>query len=350
MTYPTGPYGYGHTPPPPPPKPGVIPLRPLALSEVLTAAFATLGRHWKQLVGVTGVAYGFALLLVGAAFGIGYLFVADNVPRVFDLREGREASPDDLVPVMVAFGCVWLVAVVGMLVATAVVSAAVPVVLQEAVVGGRLTFGTVWGRAWARTPAVLGTLLLTTLVVLVPFLLVLGLFAGLMTLLIANGTGPAVTLLLFPLFFLVLAPLGTWFWVKLAFAPTVTVIERQGPMASLRRSWHLVTGTWWRTFGGLLVAFVLTSVVSMVFQQVLGALAAAPLSFHDGPAPESAGEVLALVGPMLIVMIVGSLIAQVFAALFPPLVSGLLYVDQRIRRENLAPTLARTAAARAYGS
>ncbi|WP_432120256.1 oxidoreductase [Streptomyces sp. S1] len=349
MTYPTGPYGYGHTPPPPPPKPGVIPLRPLDLSEVLTAAFSTFGRHWKQLVGVTTVAYGFTLLLVAAAFGVGYLAVADHVPGVFDLPEDAEPSWEDGLPLLIAFGCVWLFSVVVMMVASALVAAAVPVVLQEAVLGGRVAFGTVWGRAWARMPAVLGTILLTSLTILVPFLLVGGLFVGLMAVLIANDSGPAATLLLLPALLLI-APLGTWIWVKLAFAPTVAVMERQGATASLRRSWRLVTGSWWRTFGGLLVAAVITGMVSMVFQQVLGAVASAPLSLDGDQTPDTAGEFFSLLAPALIVMVVGSLIAQVFSALFPPLVSGLLYVDQRIRRENLAPVLARAAAERAQGS
>ncbi|MFF5636604.1 oxidoreductase [Streptomyces sp. NPDC012825] len=347
MTYSTGPYGYGHVPPPPAPQPGVIPLRPLGLGEILTAAFAAFGRHWKQLVGVTAVAYGLGLLLVGAAAGVGYLAVADHVPGVFDLPRGVTPSWDDGLPLLIAFGCVWLVAMVVMLVASGVVSAAVPVVLQEAVLGGRPALGTVWGRAWARMPAVLGTVLLTALVMLVPVLLLAGLVSVLMAAVISEDAGPAASLLLIPAFLLFL-PLVAWIWVKLVFAPTVAVAEHQGATASLRRSWHLVTGAWWRTFGGLMVAGVITGVISMVFQQVLGALMSVP--FLDGPEPETLGELLALVAPMMIIAIVGSLIAQVFSALFPPLVSGLLYIDQRIRREGLAPALARAAEARAHAS
>ncbi|KOX24961.1 MULTISPECIES: hypothetical protein [unclassified Streptomyces] len=347
MTYPTGPYGYGHVPPPQAPKPGVIPLRPLSLSEILTGAFNTLGRHWKQLVGVTAVAYGFALLLTAAAVGVGYLAVADHVSDVFDLPRGEEPSPDDLLPMLIAFGCVWLVLAIGALVASAVVSAAVPVVLQEAVLGGRVAFGTVWGRAWARMPAVLGTVFLTALSMLAPLLLFAGLAAGLMALVIANDSGPAASLLFIPLFLLVL-PLAAWLWVKFALAPTAAVIERQGAVASLRRSWRLVTGSWWRTFGGLLVTGLITAFVSAIFQQLLGTLVSLPLA--SGPAPETAEEFVALIVPMAIVMVVGSLIAQVFSALFPPLVSGLLYIDRRIRTEDLATVLARTAEARAYGS
>ncbi|MFJ3502843.1 oxidoreductase [Streptomyces sp. NPDC090135] len=345
MTYPTGPYGYGHTPPPQAPEPGVIPLRPLSLSEILTGAFNTFGRHWKQLVGVTAVAYGFALLLTAAAIGAGYLAVADHVSAVLDLPRGEEPSPDDLLPMLIAFGCVWLVLVIGALVASAVVSAAVPVVLQEAVLGGRVAFGTVWGRAWARMPAVLGTVVLTALSMLAPLLLFAVLAAGLMALVIANDAGPAASFLFLPLLLLVI-PLGAWLWVKLSLAPTAAVIERQGAAASLRRSWRLVTGSWWRTFGGLLVAGLISAFVSAIFQQLLGTLVSMPLA--SGPTPETAEEFVALIVPAAIVMGVGSLVAQVFSAIFPPLVSGLLYIDRRIRTEDLATVLARTAEARAY--
>ncbi|WP_456049285.1 hypothetical protein [[Kitasatospora] papulosa] len=45
-----GPPGWGGWVPPP--KPGVIPLAPLGLGDVLGGAFSTVGRYWKQLFGM----------------------------------------------------------------------------------------------------------------------------------------------------------------------------------------------------------------------------------------------------------------------------------------------------------
>ena len=55
-------------------------------------------------------------------------------------------------------------------------------------------------------------------------------------------------------------------------------------------------------------------------------------------------QVVVSMGGLLIVLMVSQLIGQIFVAAFPQLVAGLLYVDQRIRKENLAPTLAEAAA------
>ncbi|HEY9438306.1 MAG TPA: hypothetical protein VIS29_06585, partial [Streptomyces sp.] len=62
------PYGgvpYGGPPAPPgwggwtpPPKPGVIPLAPLKLGDVLNGAFSTMGRYWKQVLGMGAALYG----------------------------------------------------------------------------------------------------------------------------------------------------------------------------------------------------------------------------------------------------------------------------------------------------
>ncbi|MFJ3583736.1 oxidoreductase [Streptomyces sp. NPDC090127] len=353
MTYPTGPHSYGYPPPPPPPKPGVIPLAPLGLSQILTGAFATIGRYWKPLLGVASAAYGVALLALAAVGGIAYLAVADHMPGVFDLPSGQEPSWDDGRPLLFAFGAVWLVALVGMLVASAVVYAACPAVLQEAVLGRPTTFGAIWRRSWSRMPAVVGTVFLTTLVMAVPLVLFAVAMIGFIVVLVtaaANASGGADSAAFSPVlvvvaFLVALAtlPLATWIWVKLSLAPSAAVFEGQGATASLRRSNELVRGAWWRVFGALMVAGVMAGVANGMIQQVLSLLLSAPLSVTDTNGFDSASEVLIALVPMVLVVLVGALLAQALCSVFPPLVTGLVYVDQRIRKENLGPTLAQAA-------
>ncbi|KQX53531.1 MULTISPECIES: hypothetical protein [unclassified Streptomyces] len=351
MTYPPGPpYGYGYPPPPPPPKPGVIPLAPLGFSAILTGAFATLGRYWKQLLGVTGAAYGGALLLVGAALGIAYAAVGDLLPAVFDLPDGQDPQWDDARPLVVAFVCVWIVAMVAMICASGVVAAACPVVVQEAVLGRPTTFGAVWRRSWSRMPAVLGTVILTGLALVIPMALFVAAFVWMVvqTLLAADeSTGTPVTgLLLVPVIAIVvallIAPLALWIWVKFSLAQTAAVIEGQGAFASMRRSSSLVRGSWWRMFGCLLAAGLMASVVSGLIQQVLSLLVSAPLSAADFSGGDR-GALIASFAVLIGFLVIGQMITQAIVSLFPPIVTGLLYVDQRIRKENLAPELARAA-------
>ncbi|WP_137990108.1 oxidoreductase [Streptomyces vilmorinianum] len=346
MTYPSGPYGYGYPPPPPPPQPGVIPLAPLGLSQILTGAFTTVGRYWKQLLGVAVIAYGGATLLVVAALGIAYAVVGDHLPGVFDLPRGAHPSWEDGRPLLIAFGCVWLVAMIGLLLASGVVYAASPAVVQVAVLGHPTTLRAVWRRSWSRMPAVLGTVFLTGLVLLIPTVVFLATFAGLI---VAIGGGSPVTLVAMSvggamLAVLLTAPLPIWLWVKFSLAPTAAVIESQGPLAAMRRSSQLVRGSWWRIFGGTLMAGVIAAVINWALQQVFGALVSAPLSFTEGVEAKSATEILLLLAPFLVIAIIGSLIGQFVSSILPPLVTGLLYIDRRIRTEDLAPTLAQAAA------
>ncbi|MFF9847249.1 oxidoreductase [Streptomyces litmocidini] len=353
MTYPPGPpvppYGYGY-PPPPPPQPGVIPLAPLGFGTILSGAFSTLGRYWKQLLGVTAAVYGGALLAVGAALGIAYAAVGDHLSAVFDLPDGQEPRADDLRPLIVAFVCVWLVAMIAMVCASAVVAAACPAVVQEAVLGRPTTFRAVWRRSWSRMPAVLGTVVLTGLALLIPMALFAGaLFGMTIGLLLAadDSTGTPVTgLLLVPLVAIVLAlliaPLALWIWVRFSLAPAAAVMEGQGAFASMRRSSSLVRGSWWRMFGCLLVAGLMASVVSGLIQQALSLLVSVPLSTGDFSGDDE-GALIASFATLIGFLVIGQMVIQAVVSLFPPIVTGLLYVDQRIRKENLAPELARAA-------
>ena len=138
--------------PPPPPKPGVIPAGPLGLGDILGGAFATMGRYWKQLFGIAAAVYGAAAVVVGVGPGdLPTPLVGDHLRRDHTrstrgrLRPGRTS-----VPLLFAFLAVWGVAMITLLLATAMVYAAVPAILQDAVLGRPTTFGIVWRRAAAR--------------------------------------------------------------------------------------------------------------------------------------------------------------------------------------------------------
>lgn len=343
MTFPPGPPPYGYGYPPPPPRPGVIPLAPLTLGSILGGAFNSLGRHWKQLLGVTAAVYGTALLFVGASIGIAYAAVGDLLPAVFDLPAGQKPRWDDAQPLIVAFVLVWIAGLIAILCANAVMAAACPAVIQEAVLGRRTTFGALWRRAWARTPAVLGAVILSSL----PMLLMAAVFAATFVALLANLGGGPVSLVLTAfvgagLAALPLTPLVLWLWVKFSLAPAAAVMEGQGTIASMRRSSALIRGFWWRSFGVLLLIGLMTTIAGWVIQQVLSLLMSAPMAALDFTADEGAAVIAAL-AVLFAFLLAGQLVSQLVVSVFPPLVAALLYVDLRIRKENLAPELARAA-------
>ncbi|WP_314618468.1 oxidoreductase [Streptomyces stackebrandtii] len=350
MTFPPvpPPYGYGY--PPPPPRPGVIPLAPLGLGAILSGTFAAFGRHWKQLLGFTAAVYGTAILFVGAAIGIAYAAVGDAFPAVFDPPTGEEPRWDDVRPLFVAFILVWIAALITMVCANALMAAACPAVIQEAVLGRPTTFGALWRRAWSRMPAVLGTVLLTSLALALPFAILLAGMVGMfLAMFAASNTSSDITdgnWLLMPVLAFLLAllvtPLALWIWVKFSLAPAAAVMEGQGAIASMRRSSTLIRGFWWRSFGILLLVAVATTFVSWVIQQTLSLLSAAPMAAIDFTG-DGATAVVAAFAVVLVFLVAGQLVSQLVVSVFPPMVAALLYVDLRIRKENLAPDLARAA-------
>ncbi|MFJ2088710.1 hypothetical protein ACIOEW_05525 [Streptomyces sp. NPDC087901] len=330
------------------PKPGVIPLGPLRLGDVLGGAFATFGRYGKQLLGVGAAAYGGALAVVVVSAVIAYSAVADHLDRVLSLGSDENPRTEDWVPLVIAFGSVAVVGLIAAVISTAMMYTAVPAVLQEAVLGRPATFSAVWRRAWARMPAVIGTVLLTWLIALVPLLLA---WAGFLAFVIGmlsmdGGSGPVVAILIGVVGALATAPLATWLWVKFSLAPSAVVFENQGPIAAMRRSSRLVRGDWWRIFGITLLAGAIAMVASYLIQipfSFLGMFSGVLGSMNLGDDPNPASVIVAMSG-YVVSILVGQLVSQMVVATFPPLVAGLLYVDRRIRTENLGPVLAEAAA------
>ncbi|MBM7438272.1 hypothetical protein [Streptomyces sp. HB132] len=337
----------------PPPKPGVIPLAPLTLGDVLGGAFSTMGRYWKQVLGLAAALYGGAALLMAAAVAIAYSAVSDRLERVVSLDYAEEASSADVAPLVIA-GCVLVLLGIGtMAIVSGLVYAAVPTVLQEAVLGRTVTVAAVWRRAWARVFPVIGALILTGLVAMVPVvLLTVALFTAIVSLItMADGGGPAIAISLGVIGALITGPLAVWLWVKVCLAPAAVVFEGQGPVAALRRSAQLVRGDWWRIFGIILLAGLMAAVAGYVVQIPFSVLGVFPgmigsASLEDDPSP--AAVVVAMSG-YLIASLLGGLVSQIISATFPQLVTGLLYVDRRIRTENLGPALAEAAGVPAQG-
>ncbi|MCT9088315.1 hypothetical protein N4G70_05480 [Streptomyces sp. ASQP_92] len=327
---------------PPPPKPGVIPLRPLNLGDILGGSFSALGRHWKQLFGMAVVAYGLAALLMGGAAAIAVAAVYDHLrhlDHVVNSTYRVVPARSDVQPVVIAGSAVVIFAMVMWLVAMALLCSAVPAVLQDAVLGRRSTFSAVWRRAWSRFPAVLGTVAvqcaalmgMTLLLVVVPMAMFLSASR--------HHAPSSLPLLLFALGALVLTPVGTWLWVRFGFAPAIAVLENQRPLEALRRSAHLVRGVWWRTFGILILVVMISGVIGYFVQLPLtygGMFATMPLMLAD----DSTGSVALAITIFVVMYLAGMVISQFVSTTLPQLATGLLYIDQRIRREDLALALA----------
>lgn len=326
-----GPYGgWG---PPPAPKPGIIPLRPLGVGEILDGSVSTLRTHWRTVLGITvtvSVLLQLAQILVDR-------YLLGRPPQV-----NPDASPSEQVDQIIEtlqFSAVSLVPLTLLgLVGTFFTTALLTFVVSRSVLGKPVTFSEVWSDARPRFLPLLGlTLLLPAIAMAVMTVgvvpgVVLGSAGGALLVMVGGAAGFAVML---------------WLIIRFSLSHSVLMLERQGVMASLRRSARLVSGSWWRIFGIHALTWLLTMLIALVISVPFAIIAV----MVDGGSPASAfsGGTPDFGWPFLIISGIGSVITY---AIMYPISAGvtvLLYVDQRIRREGLDLELARAANVTGYG-
>ncbi|MFD5201055.1 hypothetical protein ACFWM7_13075 [Streptomyces sp. NPDC058375] len=314
---------------------------------MLSGAFATIGRYWKPLIGVALTLFGAATLVMAVALVVAASAVASQWD---ELTSGSSGSPDagELVPLGVAFGVLMVIGMIVYLLASAMMQAAAPVVLQEAVLGRPIRFGEVWKRAWPRVWSIIGTVFLTGLIMLIPMAPLMAAFAGLMVYTVSLGDedGAMPLALIGAVVGLLIAPVGMWLWVRFSLATTIVVFENQRPVGALRRSAQLVRGTWWRVFGVTLLGFGIAAMIGFMIQMPFQMIGMLPGLFDpaDMGAEPSDGALIAMLGSVILLSFISQMISQLITMVLPPLVTGLLYVDLRMRTENLGPVLAGAAA------
>ncbi|MEU3726342.1 hypothetical protein [Streptomyces sp. NPDC031705] len=325
---PGAPYQYpgGWGGPPPAAKPGVIPLRPLGLGEILDGAVGTLRGHWRSVLSVSLVVAALsqlALLLVERAW-LDRLPVADE-----DLTPSQALGVMGNTALVYAFQ--YYLEILGLILVTALLA---PVV-SRAVLGQA---STVSGTLKAVRPLAPRMLALIAL-------LLLGAVAavGLPTLPGILAGSAALTALGIPVGFLLLA----WFYVTFVLAPPALMLERGTAVAALKRSAKLVKGSWWRICGISLLTWLIRAITSMVIVTPFAGIAlfAAPggiSSLFNGSATTS--------WTFLIISAIGGVVGATVTVPMQTGVTTLLYIDQRIRREALDLELARAAGLDGYGT
>jgi hypothetical protein len=321
-----GPPGGWYGGPPPTPAPGVVPLRPLTVGELLDGAVKVIRRYPRPTIGLSAV-----VALVTTLLNVVSVLFMDFSDEVATLQEGASSTE-------VGFGSGVsggeLSGVAGGIVsipAGIFLTGVLIAVVGRAVLGQEATIGEVWQQVRPRIWALIGLALLTSLIAAAP-LLVVGI---LLALAIAAGAGGGVIVLAV---LLLLGALGfsAYLYVRLSLAPAALVLEKAGIRTSLRRSGELVKGAWWRVFGLLLLTAIIELLVTSVLVMPLTLLGSAILL-----ASPTGGEVA------LFVMLsqVASGLAACLVSPFTAGVRALLYVDRRMRAEALDLTL--QAAARA---
>ncbi|KRV47651.1 hypothetical protein AQ490_04440 [Wenjunlia vitaminophila] len=325
---------------PPAAKPGVIPLRPLGVGEILDGAVSTMRAHWRTVLGVSLVV---AVITQAVSTLITWVMlngIDDDLDRLQDDPDPSFSETMDVFGGMAAgVGTVQLISLLG----TIVVQGTLTMVVSRSVLGRPVTTRDAWDDAKPRLLRLLGFTLLMPLILSGVF--VVALLPGLLALLV---TSEALAITLFVLGGIAGVCVAVWLWVRFSLAPPALMLERQTVLKAMARSAKLVRGSWWRVFGIMLLTFIIMLVVSSIVQTPFSLASLAvdgesvgSLFSGDGTGELSLGS--------LTVTGIGAALGMTLTFPISAGVTALLYIDQRIRREALDLELGRAANLPGYG-
>lgn len=331
--------GTGSVPPPPPPvgspvvpgtqqtavpqlayRPGIVPLRPLTMTEIWSGVFTAIRGNPAATIGLALVTT-LAVLAPLTVAGVWLTATMAGSTSSMGMVEGSEVDVflAELGSALPGFSIYVTALLLPLFIA---------VVIGQGVQGRTVGMGETWRVARRRILAALGTVLTQGL------LFVVGSALLVFVVVIVAQTAPTAVAVTVGIAAGLLA-IAAWVLlsVRWAFATTAVVLENLSPWKALARSWRLSRKRgFWRVFGIRLLTNIVTAIVMwMVSLPVLFVLFFVA-SGVSGASGDPAGS------PLWMMPVIQGVLTLVQAVPFAPFIAGvdsLLYVDQRIRYEGL---------------
>lgn len=305
------PYGYGYGPGygyqtnQQAPKPGIIPLRPLGVGEILDGAVTVIRQHWKVMIGLSAAVVSVTGLI---QFILSVTVLrSTSTPGSFTFSTDDPYANQDVTSAQLSGLGGFVVASLLSWVATILLAGLFTVIVSQAVLGHRATLGEAWAKVRPQLWRLLGLSIMS------------GLFIAL-----------GAIFCLIP---------GIYLYAALAVSAPALILERGKVFGSMGRSRHLVTDKWWRTFGILLLTAIISSIVSFVVE-IPFLLAGGGSILFGGLDSVDSNYVL-----LQALTTIGGIVAGAVTYPFAASVTTLMYVDLRMRKEGLDIELMRAAAA-----
>ena len=312
-------------------QPGIIPLRPLTVGELFSGAFQAVRVNPQTM-------FGFAFAIM-AVVGLVQAFFASSSTSSLT-RALSSGDTEDLVYSLGNSMGSFVTSGLTML-ATAFLSGMLALTVWDAVLGRKSSPADAWHRFSPRfVPVLLATFLigiiefvvivLVLLVFMIPFFLVVVNAASARSYDSASASiGGALSIIF--LMIVALIVVGCFFTVKFAFTSSAVVLEGLGPVDAIKRSWSLSKGSFWRILGRIWLIGIVTGLISGVLGAVVGAILGV-----GAAAADSVGMLVAF----------SAFVSALLSAVVIPVQSSfytLMYLDERMRKENLAPMIAQEA-------
>ena len=310
------------------PKPGIIPLRPLSIGEIISGAFESLRANPRAMFLPSLI----VLTATGALSAVlNYLGASFLLSRVDDLLNSSDVRISGILPVFMGSFASQMVGALLTALATTILTGLLIVAVSRSVLGRIATPGEVWERTRGRILPLIGQTLLITLITIVADIIILVIGVVLIAVIAASimgsdpGAGAIIATLLVALALIVLVFIAAVFLVvRLSLAPAALMLENTGVIEGIGRSWTLTRGSFWRVLGILVLAGLITGLVTGTLSFGLG------MVFGVVSVGLPAAHPLVSAVTVLLTSVLSALVLPFTAA-----VTALTYIDLRMRTEGL---------------
>ncbi|AEI11650.1 glycerophosphoryl diester phosphodiesterase membrane domain-containing protein [Cellulomonas gilvus] len=327
--------GYGYGPAgatpwrPPALQPGIIPLRPLNVGEILDGSFRAVRANPAVMFGLSAIVMTVTAILQAVLTW----YVGGQLTPVIDDAFGASLNGSDLTTAeltgtdssMLGASVASVAGTPLLALATTLLTGLLIVSVSRSVLGRKVTIGEVLRsrQVWK----VLGFTLLVGLVTVLAAALVV---VPLVLAANADSWGGALAIGLLGGLALVVA--GVWVSVRTLLVTPALMLEGRAFWPTVARGWRLTRGSFWRLLG----IYLLISIIVYVIVQLIQFPVTMVVAFAFGePFPTSFWAIVATS--------IGQVLANTISTVFTASVVALLYIDTRMRREGLDIELARAA-------
>lgn len=305
-------------------QPGIVPLRPLSVWEIIDGAFRAVRHNPRVMFGVTVVGVAISVLISAVITWYATPYTTDLFRGMYD---GLSPADADELATIVGPAYATFFSLPVTLVFTQIITGVLIRSVSQSVLGKVATPGEVFRGQGGRLARVVGFAVLSLLATLVVgaawiavTLLLMQVSVGLgLLVLIVGGLGYIVA--------------AVWFSIRTLLAPAGLMLEGGTFWTTLARAWRLTRGGFWRLTGLYLLVVVATTVVAGIVAVPVQLIA---MFVTQDPSLTSFAAVA--------ISSVGDVIATTLTTVFAAGAYALAYIDARMRKEGLDVELARAAA------
>ena len=320
------------------PKPGIIPLRPLTLTDLFSGSFSALRKNPSVLFGFTIIVMTVVALLSLAGTMLPLFSFTSLMSNDLDPQASSKVLLDSAYLSVVSTIVGYIALLAGSFLAGTVLDGVLSVAVSQLVIGKKITFKQSWALVKPRLWSMLGASLLSMLAVGSPLLVLVILFF----MSLYSWPGSDAFFSLFGLLLALALPVVLVSYVisiRFLYAPICAVLEEKGPIEAVKRSWALTSGSFWVTLGRVILINVVVGFIAGLIVQIIGIIAVIFMfTILGDPSsdPSTVWSTIMLYGVIsALQMLAYSLVVPILAAY-----QTLMYVDEKIRKENFAPLLA----------